>query len=427
MKNQFAISRLPTLIGACIAGLTACGGGSVAPVTITVAGPNAVSYWNEVATNTVTAAATATGSAAEQRPDAFLDQAVVHLAIYDALMAITKTHKPYAITPAADAEGASQEAATAAAAYGVLKGMYPNRSSLYQAAYDTYVGGLAAGTATSKGLTLGAEVAQRMLALRGDDGRSVVLATYVPGTAPGQFRGTNPVARPTAFEKPLALTGAAQFRLPPPPALDSATYAQDYNEVRQIGGTVSATRTETQLDIARFHTEPPPRFWARNLRNFAMTNRSLADHARLMAILLTAQADASIACFDSKYFYQAWRPQSAIPLGDTDGNAATAADAAWTPVVPTPNHPEYPAAHGCVSGAVTEALKAFYQTDQVTFSFDSTVTNTAHKFATTQALVDEVQVARIYGGMHFRYSTVAGITLGTNVGQWVVANNFQAR
>ena len=227
--------------------------------------------------------------------------------------------------------------------------------------------------------------------------------------------------------KTLALRSASQFRAPPPPALDSAQYAKDYDESRSLAGTVSAIRTEAQLEIARFHTEPPPRFWPRNLRTFSMTDRSLSDHARLMAMMFTAQADAEIACFDSKYFYQFWRPVSAITLGDTDGNAATTADTAWTPVVATPNHPEYPAAHACVSSAVAEVLKAFYGTDQVGFRFDSTITNTTHSYKAVQDLVDDSQLARIVGGMHFRSATISGATLGSSVGKWVASQFFQPR
>ena len=428
MKNDFRLCFAAAAIAAGCASLGGCGGSDdELPVTITVTGPNAVSAWNETGTATINAAATPTGSAAEQRPNITLDLATMHLAIYDALMAIGGSYKPYAITPAADANGASPEAAVHAAAYGVLKGLYPNRAALYQPAYDAAVAALPSGDAKAKGLALGAEVAQRLLALRGDDGRSVVLAAYVPGTAPGQFRGTAPVNRQAPFTKPLALMSAAQFRAAPPPALDSTAYATDFNETRTLGSTNSTTRTPEQLEAARFHTEPPPRFWPRNLRNFAMTDRPLAEHARLMAMVYTTQADAEIACFESKYFYQAWRPFSAIALADTDGNAATAADPAWTPVVATPNHPEYPAAHSCVSSAIGEALKAYYRTGEVSFKFDSTVTSTTHNYTTTQALIDDAQIARIVGGMHFRFSTVAGITLGTNVGQWVAANQFQPR
>ena len=441
MHKHFASTLIAVAAAAVFAPLAGCGGGgdsspamaisdgtAVAPVVITSASPNAVSRWNEIATNTINATATpGAGTAAEQRPDYAYDLAAVHLAIYDALMAITPTHRPYAVTPAADASGASQEAAVAAAAYGVLKRLYPARTALYQGEYDTALAALPVGDAKTKGLALGAEVAQTLLDAIGDDGRSVALAPYMPGTAPGRFRGLAPVNRQAPLMKPYALTAAAQFRAPPPPALDSATFAADYNESRLLGGLVSTTRTDAQLDAARFHSEPPSRFWPRNLRKFATTDGSLAEHARLMAMLYTAEADATIACFESKYFYEAWRPLSAIPLGDTDGNPATTADPGWLPVLPTPNHPEYPAAHSCASSAVGEVLKSYYGTGDIGFGFDSTVSATAHLYTSIQGLLADVQIARIAGGMHFRFSTAAGAALGTNVGQWVAANHFQLR
>jgi hypothetical protein len=254
----------------------------------------------------------------------------------------------------------------------------------------------------------------------------VALAPYVPGTAPGQFRGTNPVGRPNPFIKPFVLTINAQFRAPAPPALTAAAYAADVNETKALGSATSTTRTAEQTETARFHTEPPPNFWPRNMRNFAMTARSLPEQARLMAMIWVAQADAGNACFESKYFYESWRPASAITL-DGDGNAATVVDPAWTPVVPTPNHPEYPAAHSCVSAAMAEVLRSYYGTADVTFDMTSTVTGSSHRFTTTTALVDEVQMARIAGGMHFRSATVAGAALGKSVGAWVTANAFKRR
>lgn len=413
--------------------LHACGGGgghnTGARVEITAIGPNAVSYWNEIATNTVNVPAAASGTPEEQRPIASVDLATVHLAIYDALMAITGTHQPYAtplstVSPSSDA---SQPAAVGAAAFGVLKGLFPARTAQYQSAYDSFVAGLPNDAAKQTGLQLGAQAAKGILELRANDGRSMSLAAYVPGTGPGQFRGVNPINRFLPSVKPFALTSASQFRTPPPPALDSSVYAQDFDETRTWGGTMSSMRSDAQLELGRFHTEPPPRFWPRNLRKFIMTERSLADHARLMAMMLVAQADTEIACFESKYFYQFWRPQSAIPLAATDGNDATTADAAWTPVVPTPNHPEYPAAHACVASALTEAMKAFYGTDRIRFSFDSTVTSTTHDFDSTTAFVEEIRVARLYGGMHFRNSMMRGEELGTKVARQVMQSRFQPR
>ncbi len=409
------------------AALIACGGMEEGSVTVTVTGPNAVSQWNEIATNTINLPATATGTPEEQRPNTTVDLATVHVAIYDAVMAITGTHLPYAITPTAAAADASQEAAVAAAAHRVLLGLFPSRSASYQAAYDSFVAALPNNVAKSQGLALGAEVAAGILALRANDGRSVALAAYVPGSGPGQFRGLNPVGRPNAFIKPFVLSSPAQFRAPGPAALGSAEYAADLNETKALASAASSVRTAAQTEIARFHTQPPPTFWPNNMRALAMTGRSLAEHARLLAMVFVAQADAQNACFDSKYHYQFWRPTSAIALADTDGNDSTTADATWTPVVATPNHPEYPAAHGCVAGATAQVMRNYYQTQNVTFDMSSTVTGTTHHFTTLDAFVVEIQLARVAGGMHFRKSAVDGTALGKNVADWMLANRFQAR
>ncbi|MGF6527893.1 vanadium-dependent haloperoxidase [Variovorax sp. PvP013] len=418
--------------------MAACGGGDgggtaassmsgPGDVKIVDTGGNAVSSWNEIAIDTINVPAAAAGTPAERRPIDSVDLATVHIAIYDALMAITGTHRPYYVSRVAVAsEGAvSQPAAVGAAAYGVLKGLYPARTAQYQSAYVEFVDAIPEGAAKTQGLALGAEVAAGVLAARADDGRSVVLAPYVPGTAPGRFRGVNPINRFLSSVKPFALTSVSQFRPPAPHALDSAAYAQDLQETRSLGGAANSPRTPAQLEVAQFHTEPPFRFWPRNIRRFARTDRSLADHARLMAMIYVAQADATIACFEAKYFYESWRPASAITLADTDGNAATDPDPGWTPVVPTPNHPEYPAAHACNAAAIAGAIRNFFGTEKVSYAFDSAITGTTHDFTTTQGLVEEVRGARIYGGMHFRHAMVRGEELGENVTRWVAATRFQ--
>jgi len=415
--------------------LTACGG-SDDPAPLPVSVPftsgatttaNPVAYWNKIAADTINQPATpTTGTPEERRPHGQVDLATTHVAIYDAVIAITGTHEPFAATPTSDPADASQEAAVAAAAYGVLKALFPSRSAQYQSAYDSFVAAIPDGTAKTAGLAVGAEVAAKVVALRADDGRSTVV-TYTPGTAPGQFRGTNPVNSFAPYIKPFTLISAAQFRLPPPLALDSTAYAADLGEVQALGGTTSTQRTASQLEAARFHTENPGIFLSRNYRSFAMDRLSIADNARLMAMLWVTHGDVNIACFESKYFHNYWRPQSAIPLADTDGNPATTADTTWTPVVPTPNHPEYPAAHMCQNGAAAAILKAFFGTDQVSFSFSSTATNTVREYSTPDDLVNEILLARINGGMHFRNSGVQGGVLGTNVANWVIANHFKPK
>lgn len=414
--------------------LGACGGGAPASapaenrsVTLVASQPNAVSHWHDIAVTTVNTPGSVATTPEELRTVGSVDLATVHLAIYDAVSAIDGRFKPYAVTPMAPAAGASMEAAISAAAYGVLRSLFPNRASQYQAAYDEFLGRIAAGEAKDKGQALGAEVASGIVAQRANDGRAISLAPYVAGTAPGKFRGANPVARFQPAIRPFALSRVDQFRAPPPPALESAAYAADFNEVKALGGTASTSRTPEQLDIARFHTEAPPFFLTRNFGQFARTTSSVVDAARLMALIYVVNADALNACFEAKYHYDSWRPQSAIPLAGTDNNAQTEADAAWTPAVPTPNHPEYPAAHGCTVGGLSELLRQHYGTSMVSFSLDSKVTGATRSYATTDALVDEVKVARIHGGMHFRFSTVAGVDMGVKVADWTIQHHFGRR
>ena len=435
-------SVLPTFITASAAAIVvaACGGSSVDTAGLdavalataqaggkTIAikpGSDVIAYWNQIATNTVNVPPAATGTPEERRPNFALDLATVHLAMFDAVNAIDGSYERFAAQPTAASAGASLEAAAAAAAYYALKGLFPNRTAQYQAAYDSYVAALPDGDAKTRGLQIGQEVAAQIVALRADDGR-LTPVTYTPTSLPGRFRGTNPVGTSNAFVKPFTLTSASQFRADGPPPLTSVEYAADVNETKALGAANSSVRTAEQTEIARFHTEPPPVFWTRNLRIFATADRSVAENARTMAALWTAQADVSIACFESKYHFDSWRPFSAIQLADTDGNAATEADPSWTPVVPTPNHPEYPAAHSCVTGAMAEVLQQVFGTKKLTFDWSSSVTGTTHHFDSTDDIGKEVQLARIAGGMHFRTATVHGEVLGMKVGKWILKNHFQ--
>jgi PAP2 superfamily len=413
---------------ALVLGLTACATprDAAPPVTVTANQPNVVSYWNDIANQTVLATSTVNTTPEEQRPTFFFDLASVHVAIYDAVVAIEGRYKPFAVKPKAPAAGASAEVAVSAAAYGVLKALFPNRSALYQAAYEQRLAATPAGPAKALGLALGSEVAAEVVRLRADDGRSVALSPYVSGTAAGQFRSANPnpVFRHFPAIKPFALDRLDQFRPAPPPALDSAAYAAAVNQTRSLGGTVSTARTPEQLEVARFHTEPPPTAITRNLGRFASSTANVGDAARLMASIYVSYVDAIGACFDAKYHYQTWRPVSAIHMADADGNDATAIDAAWTPALPTPNHPEYPAAHSCTSGSVGEVLRSHYSTPNVTFTWDNKVMATTRTYNGIDAFNAEAGVARIHGGMHFTYSTAAGEELGRQVAQWVAARHF---
>jgi len=255
---------------------------------------------------------------------------------------------------------------------------------------------------------------------------------YTFGSGPGVYQPTPPGFGPPItpylrFVTPFALQRADQFRAYGPPDLTSAQYAADLNTVRELGAANSTKRTAVQTEIGRFHTEPPFTFWSRNVRTIAVErNLDTAQSARFFALVHVALADSLIGCWDSKYYYNFWRPVTAIVGADNDGNPATDADAAWLPLATTPPHPEYPAAHGCGAGAVTEALNGFFGTNELRMTFTSTVAGTLpHVFNSTKELRDEIMAARVYGGMHFPTSARHGVELGRNVGKWTVKHCFR--
>jgi hypothetical protein len=394
---------------------------------------NVVADWDAIAAATITPPAGVVlppaVTEAEQRPLFQFDLASVHVAIYDAVNAIDRKHDPFAIVPKSRVDGASQEAAVVGAAYGVLKGLFPGRSALYQSAYDNYVLSAATDPSRVRGLAVGAEVAAGILELRKNDGRMTPV-TYVTTGAPGDFvPGPTPLTNPfLPFVKPFAIRRASQFRAPGPPALTSEKYADDLNEVQAMGSAASVLRTADETDLAKFYTDPPPLYTPRNFRRFATDSQSIADNARLLALLWVTSADASLGCFESKYHYRFWRPRTAIPRADEDGNPETTADPGWTPIVPTPNHPEYPAAHTCSEGALAEALRQFYGTKNIHFILDSGVAgllHPVHEFTSTDQMVMEVADARVFGGMHYRNSTSEGARLGRRTTKWIGERFFR--
>ena len=445
--NRLFPGPVATITFACtLALLAGCGGGDGAStaegptadplasksVVLVSPGSNLISRWHAVATSTINVPSAPTGATPEERVGG-PDIATVQIAVYDTLMAIAGTHKPFATTPVAPATGASMDAAINEAAYRVLLGLFPSRGALanpadgYQAMYDSEMAKIADGSAKRLGIALGAEVARGTLALRANDGRSVALPPLVAGTQPGEFRPSNPnvAGRVNPYIRPFVLQSADQFRPGPPPALTSDLYATDFNEVKDYGGAISTLRTAEQFEIARFNTESPATQSPRNQRRLATTQATPAENARLLAMLTVAFADAGIACFDAKYTYLFWRPQTAIPEADADGNPATLAETTWKPSVTTPNHPEYPAAHGCAQSAVAETLRGFFGTKKVAFEWDSTMTGTTRHYATTDDFLREAIDARVFGGMHFRNSAETGAHIGRKTAQWMMRYHFQ--
>ena len=366
-------------------------------------------------------------------PRALIRLAMVHLAIYDAVNAIEGApFEGYASVPAVD-RPASEEAATAAAAHDVLVALFPAQVADLDAKYAASLAALPDGSAKANGIVVGQQAASAILSKRAEDGRDASVI-YTPGSGPGTWVPTPPaflaaLAPETPFVQPFALNSASQFRPDPPFSLTSEDWARDYNEIKALGPAVGSLRTPEQTDIARFWSDNPPLQWNRAWRALSVAkNLGLADNARYFAMLATASADALIACWDAKYFYNFWRPVTAIRAGDTDGNSETAPDPAWIGLIITPNHPEYPAAHSCFSGASTETLNYLFGTDEVGFSMDSNVAGVVSPVRTYDRLSDaleEVLDARIYGGMHYRNSTRIGAHVGKQVSRFTTRHFFR--
>jgi hypothetical protein len=404
-------------------------GAQDAPVTVTLADNPAdmVLVWNGHAANAIV-------GVAGQRPERGLIRlAMVHIAIYDAVNAINHYPLEFYATMPAVVSPASVEAATAAAAHDVLVALFPGQQPDLDAKYASSLGGISDGPAKTNGILVGQQTAAGILARRANDGRDAV-ATYTPGSGPGVWMPTPPAFLPaaapeTAVVQPFALTSPSQFRAAPPPALTSKTWMRDFNEVKGLGSANGSSRTPEQTDIGRFWSDQPILQWNRAWRSISINhNLSLADNARFFAMLSVAAADVIIACWDSKYTYNFWRPVTAIRAADTDGNPATEPDTNWIGQVVTPNHPEYPAAHACFSGASVHTLKAFFGTDIFTFTIDSTIpglTNPVRSYNSFSQALDEVRDARVFGGMHYRNSTLKGAKIGKHVSNYVTRHFFR--
>jgi hypothetical protein len=362
-----------------------------------------------------------------------VDFAIVHVAVYDAVNAIERRYETYRIDPSSPTRGASSKAAAAAAAYYTLVGLFPDEAAALDAAYGASLESIPDGLAKTKGIAVGEEVAAGILQLRANDGRNVVVP-YVFGSGPGVYEQTplpypptGPIGTSLPGVTPLVMQSPWQFRAYGPPDLTSWRYTRDLEEVHAYGSVDSTVRSGVQGEIARFHTENPNQFWGRNLGAFvASLNLDTPKTARLMALLTVAAADATIACFDSKYTYNFWRPVTAIHQAGTDDNPATEADPSWTTWLPTPPHPEYPAAHGCIGGAVAQTFRKFFGTRRIKFTFSSTVTGTTHVYNTTDDLTKEIVNARVHGGMHFRSSVNQGVAIGRVVAKYVADNAFES-
>jgi hypothetical protein len=352
------------------------------------------------------------------------------------VQALDRRYEPYfaeVYVSRGDRLRANRSAAVAAAAHDVLIGIYPAQAVTLDATYFNYLA--SNGLDGDPGILVGQQVAARVLPLRRTNPNPLP-APFVGGTDPGVWRPTNSLLgnppSPAPFAAmaapwmadfdPFTLTSPTRFRAPPPPALTSALYARDYNEVKELGARVSATRTAEQTDLAYFYSDATPTQWNRVLRGVA--NRYLrknGESARLFALASLATADALITSWDSKRHYAFWRPVTAIQEGEADGNPATPGDPAWQSLINNPNYPDYTSGANSVTGAMTRTLELFFGTDKVAFEVTSLAPLAVQKTRSYSRFSDAARDcvdARVYLGIHFRFADVAARDQGRRVADW---------
>ncbi len=360
--------------------------------------------------------------------------AMTHSAIYDAVNSIDDTHFPYHVNLNVPST-TSREAAAAQAAHDVLVNVFPAQQATLATALNNSLSGIPAGPAKTDGIALGSSVAGSIIALRAND-HSGDTTPYTPGTLPGQWRPTPPgnaaaLLPNWATVTPWTMTSGSQFRDPVgPPALSSAAYAAELNEVKAIGAVNSATRTTDQTNIARFWASGGGTSQATGHFNkiaqtvAAAEGNTLSENARLFALLNLAEADAPIVSWDNKYLFNFWRPVTAIQLADQDGNAATEADPNWLPLLTTPPYPSHSSGLSTVGGAAGEILERFFGTDNI--SFTTTAPGMGDRmFTSFSEMSQEVANSRMYGGIHFRFEDERGRADGIALGEFVFANELR--
>jgi len=383
------------------------------PATDTAADP--ISEWSVAASS----AAAASGMAPFRTP---LTLAILHLAMYDAVVNVTRDYQPYAVKLRA-AAGASAAAAATEAGYRVLLNEFPTQQAALDATYEKLLANERTSEAKRNGMKIGAEVARRLLSTRATDGRNAGIP-YAIGSGPGTWMPTPPGMLPvtTAFlarVTPFTMTSVAQFRPSGPPPLTSRKWATEYNEVKALGAKDGSTRSTEQTATALFWEPPAGTVWTATIRRLAREQAlDLSASARFQAAAFAAFADGLIACWDAKFHFNCWRPVTAIRQGDADRNPLTVPDKSWEPLAVTPNFPEYPSGHACATAAVTHTIESFFQ-QKVQIPARNIITGEERLYSRAADIVDEVIEARMLLGVHFRAADEDGAEMGRQIARQI--------
>jgi hypothetical protein len=361
--------------------------------------------------------------------------AITQLAVFEAVNAIDRDFDPYLGTITAP-RSASAEAAAVAAAHGVLKNYFPASAAVLDAARATSLAGIAEGRRKQEGIAVGEAAAAAMIALRADDGSAPPEFHVPPSAQPGEWQVT-PSCPPVGGIllqwqnlRPFGIETTHQFRAARPPTLKSKQYARDYNEVKRVGSADSVFRTQDRADVAQFYaaTSPVPVWNAAASQVAVEQSRSMSESARALALVNMAISDAQASVFETKYRYRFWRPETAIRAGDTDGNLLTRGDPTFMPFVLTPCFPSYASAHGSSSGATREVLERVFgpRHHSITLS-NPAVAGVVLQYSTFRQITSDIDDARVYGGIHFRFDQEAGAKQGRQVGAYVHRNTLRRR
>lgn len=378
-----------------------------------------VTDWNLIMRTTVSSAAP---------PVQTRFAAITHLAMFEAVNAITKDYVPY-LGKLDAPRGANPAAAAVAAAHRVLSNYFPANAVTLDAHLVSSLAAIPDSPSKTAGIAVGEAAAAAMIALRANDGSGTPIP-YTPPSGIGYWEPTPPGFAPGVFlhwgkVTPFGLQSGDQFRPKPPPALKTGKYAKDYNEAKEVGDASSTTRTQEQSNLAQWAAMTSPvNLWNPvAVQVIAGQKRSLTEKARIFALLNMAMCDGSIATFEAKYFYHFWRPVTAIHDGDLDGNTRTEADPSFVSFLPSPAYPAYPSGHGGLSNSGRSMLERLLGRRRVSV----TLTNPALpdltlRYTRLRQITDDIADARVYAGIHFRFDQESAEMLGTEVARYIHGN-----
>jgi len=422
-----ALALVPTSASRAAALALASTSASRAVAAQPAADPSVINDWNATAVGVIT-------DAGRANAEAFLPLAFAQAAVYNAVMGITGRYELYRSDARFDPM-ASPQAAAAAAAHRVLTTYFsdvPAAATRLADAYAASVGALPNDPSTTAGLQYGKQAAEHFIGMRANDGRYGSNTFEMP-PATGVWRPTPPANAPFLAKylcetTPLMIESPGQFRPVPPPALTSAEYAADFEEVKAFGSKEGSARTPLQTETGLFISSAPIGPLQAGLRDLTVRNgMDISDRARLFAAVNMSVADAQIACWDCKVRYGLWRPSTAIQLAEEDGNPATAADPTWEPLIPNPAYPDYPSGLNSLFGSASRALTRLLGTERIDLTMTSPVTNTTRTYEFADSLRADAVNGRVWAGIHFRFADTVGMAMGQQIADWVADRYFMPR